>query len=159
MDKAKFVQFVCDRLEKDLAALKEVARATAEAATHEEAKPENQYDTRALENSYLAGAQSKRVVETEEALVAFKNMDVKNFAKGEAIASSALVEVDLNGEKKTFFMAPKGGGLSVDFEGKRIMIITPSSPVGEALQGLKAGQTVDVDRGNETLEYEVLSVR
>lgn len=158
MDKAKFVEFVCDRLEKDLAALKEVAKATAEAATHEEAKPENQYDTRALENSYLAGAQSKRVIETEEALVAFKNIEVKNFGKNDPIASSALVVVELDGEKKTFFIAPKGGGLSMDFEGQRIMIITPNSPVGEALQGLKAGQSVDVDRGEETLEYDVISV-
>ena len=42
----------------DLASLQRAHRATVEGATHEEAKPENDKDTRALEQSYLARGQS-----------------------------------------------------------------------------------------------------
>ncbi len=57
--------------------LKEAALATYEAATHEESKPENEYDTRGLEASYLAGAQAKRTAEIEELLIILKHLDVK----------------------------------------------------------------------------------
>src|SRR5688572_957744 len=133
MDKNKFIKFVCEQLTKDLAVLKEAAKATAEAATHEESKPENEYDTRALEASYLAGAQSKRVVETEEALATFKHLANQTLPKSDVISAATLAEVELNGEKKFFFISPKGGGITLDFEGVRIQVITPMSPVGEAV--------------------------
>jgi len=41
-------------LAADLDTLERAHRATTEGATHEEAKPENDKDTRALEQSYLA---------------------------------------------------------------------------------------------------------
>ena len=66
LDKAKLVETILKSLEKDLEVLREAEKSTREAATHEESKPENEYDTRGLEASYLAGAQSKRIIETEE---------------------------------------------------------------------------------------------
>ena len=42
----------------DLATLEKAQHATQAAATHEEAKPENDKDTRALEQSYLARGQA-----------------------------------------------------------------------------------------------------
>ena len=79
MDKVKLIHEIRKSLEKDLEVLKEAERATREAATHEESKPENEYDTRGLEASYLAGAQSKRITETEELLVIFKHIELKYF--------------------------------------------------------------------------------
>jgi len=40
-------------------------RTVVEGATHEENKPENDKDTRALEQSYLARGQAQRVVELQ----------------------------------------------------------------------------------------------
>lgn len=143
----------------DLAVLKEAARVTAEAATHEESKPENEYDTRGLEASYLAGAQSKRIVDTEELLVLYKHLEPKSFAPDDPISATALVEVDLNSKVFFLFILPKGGGLNIEFEGQRLQTITPNSPLGEALLGLKVGQVALVERGNQVLEYEILSVQ
>ncbi|MNT83523.1 Transcription elongation factor GreA [compost metagenome] len=55
-------------------------------------------------------------------------------------------------------MMSKGGGLNFDFEGKSIQIVTPSSPLGETLLGLKAGDIAAVEIGNTVKEYEILSV-
>ncbi|HWU44008.1 MAG TPA: GreA/GreB family elongation factor [Bdellovibrio sp.] len=159
MDKAKLIEHIREQLTKDLAVLKAAARATAEAATHEESKPENEYDTRGLEASYLAGAQSKRIVETEELLVLYKHVELKNFSTSDVISSTALVEVELNDKKNFFFILPKGGGINVDFAGKRIQVVTPNSPLGEALLGLKVGQVAIVERGDQVLEYEILSLQ
>lgn len=159
MDKLKLIHHIREQLIKDLTVLKEAARVTAEAATHEESKPENEYDTRGLEASYLARAQSKRIVETEELLVVFKHLEPKGFNETDLISATALVEVEFNGKNSFFFILPKGGGLNLDFEGQRIQVITPNSPLGEALLGLKVGQVAIVEKGNQVLEYEILSVQ
>lgn len=72
MLKKKLIELICAQLEKDLQTAIAAAVATYEAATHEESKPENEYDTRGLEASYLAGAQSKRAGEIEELLAICK---------------------------------------------------------------------------------------
>lgn len=146
------------QLESDLAALKEAALATYEAATNEESKPENEYDTRGLEASYLAGAQAKRVGEIEELLYIFKELRVRNFSADEAIASTALVQVELNGKKSFVFILPKGGGLMLKIDGQSVQTVTPTSPLGEALLGLKAGDGAIVEAGDKVREYQIISV-
>ena len=147
-----------EQIESELAALKEAARATAEAATHEESKPENEYDTRALEASYLAGAQSKRIVEMEAVLGECKQLRPRTFKAFEPIAATALVRVRSNKKEFTFLLLNKGGGMTVEVAGQKIQIITPQSPLGEALLGQKVGDTAVVEKSQQTLEYEILSI-
>ncbi|MBV2167806.1 MAG: GreA/GreB family elongation factor [Bdellovibrio sp.] len=158
MDKTKLIETIRTQLEKDMAVLKEAALATYEAATHEESKPENEYDTRGLEASYLAGAQAKRIAEIEELLVIYKHLDVKNFGPNDKINSTALVEVEHNGKHSFFFIMAKGGGLSVLLEGRSVQVITPNSPLGEALQDLRQGDIAVVETGEQVREYEVIHV-
>ncbi|NUN05157.1 MAG: hypothetical protein HUU57_05290 [Bdellovibrio sp.] len=158
MDKKKLIETIRAQLLKDLAALKEAALATYEAATHEESKPENEYDTRGLEASYLAGAQAKRISEIEELLVIYKHLDVKNFGPNDKVNATALVEVEFNGKHSFFFIMAKGGGLSVPFDGKTIQVITPNSPLGEAMQDLLKGGIAVVETGDQVREYEIINV-
>lgn len=158
MDKKKLMALIRADLEKDLLVLKEAERTTREAATHEESKPENEYDTRALEASYLAGAQSKRIKETEELLVIFKHAEPKSFTDQDPISATALVEADLDGKRSHFFVMPKGGGIIVSIDGQKIQVVTPTSPLGEALLGLKVGDFAIIENGSQTLEYEILAV-
>lgn len=133
MDKKQLVATIQHQLENDVVILKQAALATYEAATHEESKPENEYDTRGLEASYLAGAQAKRIQEINEVLLLLKHLDIKTFGENDKINSTALVEVEHKGKRSFFFILAKGGGVSVQFEGKTIQIITPNSPLGEAM--------------------------
>ncbi|WII72594.1 hypothetical protein QJS83_01755 [Bdellovibrio sp. 22V] len=158
MDKKKLVEVIRTQLEQDIVVLKAAALATYEAATHEESKPENEYDTRGLEASYLAGAQAKRIAEIEELLVILKHLDVKNFGPNDKITSSALVEVESNGKTNFFFILAKGGGVSVKFEGRTVQIITPNSPLGEALLDQKEGGSAVVENGDQFREYDIIKV-
>lgn len=158
IDKKKLIEEICHQLEKDLEVLKAAALATYEAATGEESKAENEYDTRGLEASYLAGAQAKRVNEIEEQLTIYKYLEVKDFNESTPIGATALIEADLDGKKVVLFMMPKGGGLSLTFQGQKIQVVTPTSPLGEALVGLKVGEVAIVETGAMTKEYEILSV-
>lgn len=158
MNKKKLIEHICEVLEKDLLALKAAALETYAAATGEESIPENQYDTRALEASYLAGAQAKRALDIENSLTAYKVMELRSFEKEAAIASSALVEIELKGKRSLVFLVSVGGGLTVNFEGQTVQVITTKSPLGDALIGLKVGDLALVDKAHETLEYEILNV-
>lgn len=159
MNKHTLVTAICEKLEADLVVLKDAARATYEAATNEESKPENEYDTRALEASYLAGAQAKRVGEIEELLYVFKNVEIKNFEKADAIMSTALVELDSDNKRSFVFLMSKGGGIQLHIEQMHIQIITPNSPLGEALLGLKVGDVAVVESAKKLLEYDILAIQ
>ena len=158
MDKQKLINALIEQLEKDLVALKEAARATYEAATHEESKPENEYDTRGLEASYLAGAQAKRAGEIDEVLSQFKHLELKPFAPTDPVSATALVELASNGKRSLVLLMPKGGGVTLTFEGQSVQVITPHSVLGEAMLGLKRGDFAEVEVGDNVREYEILSV-
>lgn len=148
-----------EQLEQDKIALLEATKATLEAATHEESKPENEYDTRGLEASYLAGAQSKRVAEIEEAYLICKNVQVRNFGPQDPIGPTAFLELDCDGKKSFVFLMPKVGGMTVKLEGKVIQVVSGHSPLGEALSGLKVGGVAVVEKGDIVREYEILAIQ
>jgi hypothetical protein len=158
MDKKALVLKILEKAESERAALAEAARNTYEAATHEESEAEDQYDTRGLEASYLAGAQAKRVGELEQFILFLRFLQPKNFSKTEPISAAALVELDHEGKQVWAFMLPQGGGMSVDHDGMHIQVVTPKSPLGEAIVGRNAGDLALVDTGKETREYEIVSV-
>jgi transcription elongation GreA/GreB family factor len=158
MNKSELIARVIEKLESELVALKAAALETYAAATGDESKPENKYDTRALEASYLAGAQAKRVRDTEGTLAVFKVLKPKLFTEQSKIESTALVEVELNGKSTTVFIAPARGSLTIDFAGRSIQVITPQSPLGEGLLGLQVGDIAKIDQGPRQLEYEIIAI-
>jgi transcription elongation GreA/GreB family factor len=159
MDKLKIIQTIREQLEKDLKILQDAALVAYEAATNEESRPENEYDTRALESSYIAGAQAKRAGEIEEQISIYKYLELKEFRPTDAIASTALVELEYNDKKSWIFMMSRGGGLSVKVDGQTVQVVTPSSPLGETLLGLRVGETALVEVGDQVKEYDILSIR
>src|SRR3954468_24380675 len=78
--KRAIVTTLIEKLDTELANMRRAAKDAREAATHEEAKPENDKDTRALEASYLAGAQAARVRELEVSIKLANGMELIDFA-------------------------------------------------------------------------------
>ncbi len=159
MNKKKLISAILKRLEQDLNTAITAARAALDEATHPENKAENQYDTRGLEAGYLAGAQAERAAQIEEQILIYKHLEPKAFNAQEPISSTALVEVELNDKKSFVFVMSKGGGLVLEFEGQAIQVVTPNSPLGEAILGLKSGDVAIVELGARTREYEIISVQ
>jgi transcription elongation GreA/GreB family factor len=155
LKKAELIQMMIKSLESDLEGLIFAAQATHEAATNEESKPENEYDTRALEASYLAGAQSKRAQEIEEALSYCRALKVKTFSKEDPISVSALVELQSENKTQIVLLMPKGGGLTLESNGLKVKVITGQSPLGQAIQGQKLGSLITVETAKDTTDYEI----
>jgi transcription elongation GreA/GreB family factor len=143
-EKRAFVEVLLAKLNEELANVRRAAKDAREAATHEEAKPENDKDTRALEASYLAGAQAARVRDLEGAIKAIGAMPLLDL-EGKAIQASAIVTVEDEDEvRTTFFVAPFGGGVLLAVGALTAQVVTPQSPRGRALLGKRAGDVVEV---------------
>jgi transcription elongation GreA/GreB family factor len=158
MDKRELLKKFAGLIAADLATLTQAALAAHEAATHAESKAEDQYDTRGLEASYLAGAQSKRALELEEMLALYQHVDIKAFTKDTPIAATALVQLESEGKASFYFLMPKGGGLSVSSEGKTVQVVTPQSPLGEAILGRHVGDEIEVRVQRAVKDYEIVAV-
>ncbi len=157
MNKLELIKKFQEKTAADLAVLTQAALAAHGAATHAESKAEDKYDTRGLEASYLAGAQSKRAMELQEMLDLFHHLDLKEFNASTKIASTALVELDCDGQKAYCLLMPKGGGQSVVYEGKTVQCITPQSPLGELLLGAKVGDQISVTVKGVLRDYDIVS--
>lgn len=156
MDKKKLLALFESQVAATLNTLKNSAKAAHEAATHSESKAEDQYDTRGLEAAYLAGAQSKRVSELEALLALFRFVDLRSFTTETPIASTALVELLSEQNKHSYtFLMPQGGGMQAVLDGKTVQVVTPQSPLGEALLGRKVGESIQVDIHRTTKEFEI----
>ena len=158
MNKKLILDILIAGMEKEIPELMAAARATYDAATNEESRPENEYDTRGLEASYLAGAQAKRVAELEKDIHELKQLQIQNFDSQSPIRSTALIEIDHLDKTQWMFLLPRGGGRFVIHENKKIQVITPTSPLGESLLGLKVGDVAIVESVDDTKEYEILSL-
>jgi transcription elongation GreA/GreB family factor len=155
--KRAFVAALLAKLEEELANMRRAAKDAREAATHEEAKPENDKDTRALEASYLAGAQAARVREIEGAIKGITSMPLLDL-HGKPIQSSAVVTLEDEDEERTrFFVAPFGGGINLTAGELAVQVVTPQSPRGQALLGRSEGDAIEV-RGTRTVRARELTI-
>jgi hypothetical protein len=158
VNKKKLIQFITNKIAEELEAITQAALATYNIATHEDNKPENKYDTRGLEASYLAGAQAQRVVDMKEVLGIFENLPIKDFSDQSLISNTALVEVQLNGKNSFVLIMPKGGGQTVVFNGSPVQVITPDSPLGRGLLNHGVGDLIEIEAGQKNRQYEIISI-
>ena len=140
----------------DLATLERAHRATMEGATHEQAKPENDKDTRALEQSYLARGQAKRTEDLRDGLVAIRSMEIEVFTADKPVGVGALVTAQEGKRTIRFFLALHGGGSRLA-QGS-VQVVTPRSPLGEALIGKRVGDDCEVLTGGNRREFELVAI-
>src|SRR3954467_2892209 len=109
MDKQALVNEIITQLTKNLGVLEKAARASHAEATHESSKAENKYDTRGLEAAYLAGGQARQAKDLMDSLKIYGALTLKDFARAEPIDLTALVELESDGTRSTYFIGPKNG--------------------------------------------------
>ncbi|HEY5376382.1 MAG TPA: GreA/GreB family elongation factor [Polyangiaceae bacterium] len=157
-DKREILKLLLLHVSADLQTMSAAQRAVVDGATHEENKPENDKDTRALEQSYLARGQAQRVVELQSAVNQLKAMELRDFSRGVPIALGALVAVEDDRETVHYFLAPAGGGLRLLLAGREVRVVTPQSPIGQALIGKRQGDDLDLRTPQGVNECSIATV-
>ncbi len=151
--KAKLKAALIDQLNAALEVARAAHRSAVEASTHDEARPENDKDTRGLEQSYLARGQAQRVVELETAIALVQQLTT---APCTQVAAGAIVEaVDDDDNRKRFYIAAAGGGLTLL---DRVVVLTPSAPIARALWAKKLGDECELSTGAKRRTLTIVAI-
>lgn len=140
------------QLEEQLAAARAAHAAATEGAISDEARPENDKDTRGLEQSYLARGHAQRVADLEIAVSVVGGMPAQPMKK---IAVGALVTIEEDERERALFVAAHGGGLVV---GGDVTVVTPTSPMGRALHGKVVDDECELTAGGTQRTLLVVDV-
>lgn len=158
MDKKVVIELIVAALVRDLRVLVSSVQASNEEASHEQNKPENKYDTRALEASYLARGQSRQVVELERAIQEFQTLSAAPWPADEPIDVGALLVVKSGRDEDVYLLGPKAGGVEVVCNGATVTVITPQSPIGRLLVGRTQGETIIFPTTREERRLKIVQV-
>lgn len=165
--KLEIIRAFITKLEEEALLLSASAKAAHEAATHEESQSEDPHDTRGLEASYLAGAQAARVKEIKDIAQHFKTLLDESKAPKDSVSIGAIVRLQpLKSEDGPHLGSPiqnlvalAGGGTAVTHpEVGAVQILSPHSPLGQEIIGLKKGDLVSIESKAGTRYYEILQV-
>jgi len=148
------------QLRAELATQANAAATSRDEAISEESRAENKWDTHSQEAAYLAEGQAKLAAEIGSSIELYNTLALPEFAAGDAIAVGALVDLEsVNGGPTTYFIGPRAGGLELDIEGKKVLVLTPPSPLGRQLLGKRQHDRIDAPgRGARSTRLEIKAV-
>jgi hypothetical protein len=135
-----------------------IAESTRKGATHAEAKPENDKDTRALEQSYLARGQAMRVEELLEQRELLRFLPLPSYGADDPLGAGALLALESDSGTRCVFLAPHGGGIELSVDGCAVQVITPQSALGALVLGRSLGDDVQLRVRGEVREYVIAEV-
>ena len=159
MNKQMLLEQIQVRLQQTLEAATEAALRAYNTATDDENVAENQYDTLALEASYLAHGQAQRVEECKADITAYQVLQANLPKACDTVLLGHIVTLaDEDDNMRFVFLGPSSGGLVVTFDQYSVTIVTPTSPFGDALIGREIGEEVDVHIGDKVTWYEVMAI-
>ncbi len=165
--KKKILAAFIAQFEREIETLTAAAKAAHEAATHEESKAEDSHDTRGIEASYLAGAQAARAAELRQVILEYRSLANDAEKPMRTVAAGAVVKIQPvesedeprpKGAPLLAFVAVRGGGTTVEVDGRTFSVFTPTSPIGEAILGASAGEVVAIESKGGSRAYRVEEV-
>lgn len=127
-------------------------------ASHEQSKPENQYDTLALEAAYLAHGQSERIVELQKQIIALNHFELKDFTSENSIALGALVCLEEVNSIQWLWLLPVAGGALLETRDITLRTITAQAPLAKKLIGQYVGEEIELVMGNESKQFEIIDL-
>ena len=148
IDKGQMVAAVLALFREELASLEQMTQLARDEATSPESRPENKYDTRATEASYLAAGQGQRLVALRR-LVAFLETPAPGLR---------LYALEGDAGAAWFLLAPDGGGRRVQLGGREVVVVTAESPVGASLAASHEGDSVKIGAPGAVQDYEVVTI-
>jgi transcription elongation GreA/GreB family factor len=155
IDKKKLLDKLIQNLRNELSIAEAAAASAKELATASDNKSEGKYDTRAIEASYLAGAQLKRV---EEIKVDIQMLEEIEVVPTQQLQLGSLALIEFKDQKRYYFLTSTSGGTMLEVDGVPILVISVFSPIGNEALGLRKGETFEVETPKELRTYKILEI-
>ncbi|PIK13688.1 GreA/GreB family elongation factor [Halobacteriovorax sp. JY17] len=157
MDKKEIVKDLLAQLNTELEKAKAAYNTAKNTTQDADNKAESKWDTRSIEAGYLAGAQKVRVDELEMDINVIEELSDSALNKKPTVGIGSLVEIKHNDTVRKYFIAPAAGGFMVNIGGEVALVISVFSPIGNEVLDLVDGDSFEVETGDNTREYEVIS--
>jgi transcription elongation GreA/GreB family factor len=159
VNKQKLLEQLQERLQQKVDATLNAVKEAHALASHEQSKPENQYDTLALEAAYLAHGQSERIAELQKQMILLNHFEFIELSQESPISVGALICVEeIGSELQWLWLLPVAGGEQLILEDKDIRTITPEAPLAEKLIGQYLGDEVVLNLGHKKKQFEVIEL-
>ncbi len=156
IDKTLILQEISAELGRQLQQLAAAVQSATDGATDEHAKPENKYDTRALELSYLAAGQTERIEALRKVIA-----HVHFYRPPEGLRAAgpgALLQVAGDRLAPWLFIAPFAASMALEIEGQQVQVLSAQAPLARALLGKQSGDVVRFGVGAAARDIEILGV-
>jgi len=164
LDKKDLLQQLLQHLQQEVDATLAAVNEAHALASHEQSKPENQYDTLALEAAYLAHGQSERIAELQRQMMLLNHFEFTDCDDESRIATGALVcieelSVEYEGSAiQWFWLLPVTGGVLLHANGREVKTITPEAPLAEKLMEHYVGDEVVLNLGHKKKQFEIIEL-
>lgn len=161
MDKQFLVNQLADRLRESAAIARRAGKDAADEARDGATASEKRENARvSQEYSSLARGQGQRADKLLAELHALADFRPARLPARGPIALGAIVEVEDEAAGRTFFLAPVGAGLELSGPGGDgfLSVVTPVSPIGQAVLGRRVGDTVEVMVQGKPREWTITFV-
>jgi transcription elongation GreA/GreB family factor len=136
--KADLKRELLEQLEAQLVTARAAHAAATEGAISDESRPENDKDTRGLEQSYLARGHAQRVADLETAVATIASLPT---AAMTTVGVGALVTIAEGDRTRVIYVAGFGGGLVLAGD---VTVVTPTAPMGRALLGKRVDDEAEL---------------
>lgn len=155
INKKIILEKLLELLNKELKEVEGAAQSAKKMATADDLKSEGKYDTRAIEASYLAGAQLKRV---EEIKLDIQMLEDIELVSSDKLQLGSLALIEFNGQSRYYFLTSTSGGTLLTIDGETILVISVFSPIGNEALGLQKNDQFEVETPKENRLYKILEV-
>lgn len=101
---------------------------------------ESRYDTFKEEAQYLADNHAREVSRLQIDLAILKQMDENDRPRSTSIESGAIFSLKSEGRLRHFYLAPVGGGVTVNAEGTEYTLVSTVSDLARAATSRREGE-------------------
>jgi len=159
VNKQNLLKQLLEHLQQEIDATMAAVNEAHALASHEQSKPENQYDTLALEAAYLAHGQSERIAELQRQVLLLNHFDFVDYDENSRIAVGALVFIeDENNESQWLWLLPIAGGIVLKSGDLLVRTITPEAPLAKKLVGNYIDEEFVLNLGHTKKQFEILEL-
>ncbi|MDD4974336.1 MAG: GreA/GreB family elongation factor [Bacteriovorax sp.] len=155
IDKKIILKKLIENLRNELVEVESAAKSTRDLVTADDLKSEGKYDTRAIEASYLASAQLKRVEEIKTDIQMLEEIELVNANK---LQMGSLALIEYKGNERYYFLTSTSGGTMLTVDENTILVISVFSPLGNGALGLQAGESFEIETPKEMRTYKIINV-
>ena len=160
MDKQDLVDQLVRQLQASARSALTARDATAAEAREGATPDEKREDARAAhQQSTLGRAQQRRAQQALAEIDALATWHPRPLPFSATVAVGAIVEIEDpdTGQGRTFFLAPVGAGVTLTGPGGDgvLSVVTPQSPIGNAVLGRRVGDTIEIVQAGELRDWQI----